>query len=230
LEASKKRGVLVAMLFLQIFVLFLTFSRAALFGWVLASVIFLWMSRRLYRTYGLILVLSCSTILSGLILHEQLLNRGGIINYNEFARRSDQPRLTYQNMAIQMSKKHPYLGVGWNQYPVFTEKFVPEGSSQEFHMQTVHSIYFLLLAETGILGLGCFLIFALLPIWRNFRRGITTETALLLAIWLFLLAIGFCDHYLLTGMQGRLLLFIPAALLGMACQKTPYSACTDTKP
>lgn len=226
LEIKKGRSWLGAALFLQIFVLFLTYSRAALFGFAGAILIFFGLAKGLYHLRALSLVVVCSILLSVVILHDQLLNRGGIINYNEFAHHSDQPRLSYQNMALEMGKQNLWLGVGLNNYSLYAEQFAPK-QEPGFLIQTVHSIYFLIFAETGLLGLCSFMLFAALLIWRNLRQGITRESAPLLAIWLFLLAVGLCDHYLLTWQQGRILLFISAGLL--AGQRISYSIPKSTK-
>jgi O-Antigen ligase len=202
-----------AAIFFQIFILFITYSRAALFGWIGAFSIFLFLACRLYPIKSLAIVVIVGGLLSGLLLQEQLLNRGGVINYNQVAKMSDLQRLTYQEIALKIAKQHPWLGVGWNQFLLYAKAAAGKDVPQDFHFLIVHSIYFLLLAETGILGLSCFLFFAISLIWRAWRGGITRERVLLLPIWLFLLAVGFCDHYLLTGQHGRILLFVSAALL-----------------
>ncbi len=213
LENKNKRIFLGSALFLQTLALFLTYSRAALFGWILAMGFLFWSGRRFYRLLPLFLVAVGAISLSFFILHKQLLHRGGIVNYNQVAKASDSQRIAYQKMAVKMAKNHPWLGVGWNQFLQHAQEVAPLNMPENFQFLPVHSIYFLLLAETGTLGLGCFLLFVCGLTMQICKQGISREIIPLFAIWVLLLLIGFCDHYLLTSQQGRMLFFISAALL-----------------
>lgn len=213
LENKRGRIFLAGALLAQILALFLTYSRAALFGWMIITIVLFWVGRRFYSILSLFFVLGISILLSLVILHKQLLQRGGVVNYTETVKASDFHRVEYQKMAVKMAKNRPCLGVGWNQFLQHAQEVAPFTVPENFQFLTVHSIYFLLLAETGILGLGCFLVFACSLLIQIWRQGINRDTALLFIIWTFLLLIGSCDHYLLTCQQGRMLFFISAALL-----------------
>jgi len=156
-------------------------------------------------------VLLISALVCGLMLHEQFLERGGIINYNEFAGRADRDRVQYQNIAFSMLKAHPFLGVGWGQFSVEMHRFIPEGATI-LHLQTVHNLFLLLAAETGLVGLFLFLGFVGHSLWKLWIIPPSLQRALLLTMWGFLLWFGCCDHFLITTQQGRLMFFLIAGL------------------
>jgi putative inorganic carbon (HCO3(-)) transporter len=71
---------------------------------------------------------------------------------------SSSNRLNYWKTAVNMAIKNPILGVGYQAYPQNFEKYAPEIVG-EFGYRTAHSTWFLILGETGFLGLFFFLTF-----------------------------------------------------------------------
>lgn len=65
---------------------------------------------------------------------------------------SSSNRMNYWKTAVIMAIKNPSLGVGFNSYPENYEKYAPEILG-EWGFRTAHSTWFLILAETGPLGL-----------------------------------------------------------------------------
>lgn len=212
LQRKKGQVALGLLLFFQVFVIFITYSRAALFGWMGASAILIWLMRTDRSAKWLALLLTTATLLSGAILYDQLAHRGGVVNYNATARESDASRLIYQDMAMKMANDRLWFGVGWDQFLFYSGDLAPQQLPRAFMFQTVHNIYFLLLSQTGLLGLLTFLGFIGWTLWSHLKH-VTPESAALIAILLFLLAVGLCDHYVLTGQHGRLLFFLSTALL-----------------
>lgn len=86
-------------------------------------------------------------------------------------------------VAWRMSADNPIVGVGLNNYPVVANDYVSEpGSLERLDLivdkaQVAHNAYLQLLAETGVIGLGLFLVVAGLSLsaaWRaagRFRRA-----------------------------------------------------------
>lgn len=223
-EKRKLRISIGAAIILQLFVLCLTFSRAAILGSVLCTL--LWFSlcliRRKHllfdRVKSLALVLFTAFSLSFILLYPQFLQRGGVINYNQLASSSDSDRIIYQNISFEMIKEHPIKGVGFNHFHLKMEEMNSQGKSPNIS-QIVHNIYLLIAAEMGIPALLIFLSFIISLVWRAIKQGLNSTSITLLSIFLFLLWIGLCDHYPFTGQHGKIMLFVAAGLLA-GCLKT----------
>jgi O-antigen ligase len=71
---------------------------------------------------------------------------------------SSSNRINYWKTAVNMAVRNPFLGVGYQSYPQNFEKYAPEIIG-EYGYRTAHSTWFLVLGETGFLGLIFFLSF-----------------------------------------------------------------------
>ena len=203
--------------FLQMFALFITFSRSALFATIIASVIWLFIMR-CYQKISIrsttLLILS-SLAISSFLLFEQIIERGGVINYASLARASDHVRFFYQDIALRMIFEHPLLGVGFQQFSAAAPSFLPLGSElMPASKSVVHNIYLSIGAESGLIALIAFfswIIFLIRTAWRS--KQIKSETGLFFAIFIGFLFIGCCDFYPIFFQQGKLLFFGCAGLL-----------------
>lgn len=212
-EERWKRGLFCAAIFFQIFTLFLTFSRAALIGFLLATLVWLFFRRKekpIVKSVGLIFVLSCT--LSLFLLLPALQDRGGVINYNQVAQVSDQGRVVFNDIAIGMVKKHPLMGVGYNNYTLHMQEFSPQ-KLEPIQFFPVHNIYLLVAAEEGLIGLFLFLLFLGAVIVKALKGSVSPTASSLLAIFVGFLFIGGCDFYLLGSQHGKLMFFLIAGLL-----------------
>jgi len=208
-----KRGILGFSICLQIFTLGLTFSRAAIFGLGGSFALFfllLWRIKGL-RKRALILMVPflVSGFLGGVILKDQFIQRGGIVHSNIQSKKSDRPRLYYQKIALEMTKKRPLFGQGWNQFLIDLEPQQPEN----FFMQKVHNIYLLILAETGVFGFLAFFSFLGSLLYWTWKKGCDLITATMGCLFAFFLWVGLVDHYWISTPHGRLIFFLMAALL-----------------
>ncbi|MDE3056168.1 MAG: O-antigen ligase family protein [Verrucomicrobiota bacterium] len=188
---------------LQFFVMLLTYSRSALFGWFLATLFWFFYKKEKFSLWLIALILT-STAASCLILHEQLLSRGGVFNYNSPAKESDSMRLVYQEKALNTIKEHPFFGVGFGQLPL--------QSASQNHSE-VHNIYLYLAAESGLPALLLFLLFLASLARQIFFSPPTPYLRTLASLLLLFLFIGGCDFYPLYSQQGRLFLFLSLALM-----------------
>lgn len=224
---AKKRGIRILIGFcipIQIFTLCLSYSRAAIFGVLVGGFLYLFYNARLKKKFVFQLATSCliGAILSGGILHEQFLSRGGIVNYNNLAKNSDSSRLHFQNIALKMIRERPFIGHGWNQAEIQLSEFVT--GKEEWDLQKVHNIYLLILAETGIFGFLAFSGFLVSLFYWTWKKGIDLLSATLLTIFVFSLWIGCVDHYWITMHHGRLLFFIIAGLLAGYTQEPVFTS------
>lgn len=202
---------------MQVFTLFLTYSRAALFSFILGSIIWFFFALKKHRVKALAITVCTSILLSFSLLYPQLLTRGGIVNYNRMSEGSDQIRIQGQQMAVKLIKDYPFLGVGMGNYSLKGQDY-----ADEFPM--VHNIYLLIGSERGLLTLCSFFIFLLAILKTGFERRFDSLFLSLFCILLAYLFIGFCDFYLIFFHQGKLLFFLTAAFLSADVKTKSYSS------
>ncbi|HSX13352.1 MAG TPA: O-antigen ligase family protein [Chlamydiales bacterium] len=203
---AQKKTILTLALLVQMFALFLTYSRSAVFGILLGTIVwftFAFYHRHFYR-YLAGAIVSCVAICSCL-LFEQYLHRGGIVNYNETAKNSDQVRIVAQSTAIEMIKDHPVAGVGFQQFSKVAESYGNKTGT--------HNIYLFICSEMGMLALIAFLVFIWIVLRGAISSPFSSEKASLLAIFIAFLFIGGCDYYPITFQQGKLMFFMTAAMI-----------------
>jgi O-antigen ligase len=211
-DQSKRKWVWAILIFLQLFAMSLTFSRAAVFAFGLGVII--WFIMKWKHSPHLLkaaILLFSSIAIIGFLFQEQLVHRGGIINYNHVAIGADSIRWQYQNLAFQMIQKYPWFGVGFQQFSTRAHEFLQIDPAQ--HVNGAHNIYLMMAAEMGLLALLCFLAFI-----ASILRGIacaknTPFLPSLAAMFIGFLFIGCCDFYPTMFQMGRLLFFTTAGLL-----------------
>lgn len=119
--------------------------------------------------------------------------------------------------AFAMWSRSPFFGVGLGNFLVALPEVTTNRSL--FFLQPVHSIYLLLLAETGIIGFATFGVFLYLFTARVYRIGIGNWTKfshsyapIYTLAFVMLLLIGTVDHYLFTLQQGQILFVLLSVL------------------
>ena len=153
------RPLLACAYFVQFFALGITYSRSAIFAYFIGTVIwFAWMRWHqkivLHSTAALILV---SGAITGALLHEQIVCRGGIVNITKLSHESDRIRIFYQNLAFRIVEKHSLTGVGYGQFTIRLNSFLPAGVQPlQASTNVVHNVYLMLAAENGLLSLFVF--------------------------------------------------------------------------
>ncbi len=171
---------------------------------------FLWVREAPKKIVQLFSILVCSAGVCFFLFSAQIFARGGIVNYTSHVQMADQERVTYQKAAIAMEKEHPWLGVGFNNFQFHIEKYTgPTGL-----IYKVHNIFLLILAETGILGAACFLLFLGDLLVKLFKAPKSLERSLFISLLLGLILIGGCDMYLLENAKLRIVFF---SILGLSC-------------
>ena len=223
-ESKFRLVLLINIIFLQIFTLYIVFSRSAILALVFAMLIwgFLQLKREKMRSpaFRRFLILASAIIISGLlgigIFYSQLAARGGIINYNAVTTYADSERIQYLRMAIDMIKEHPLLGIGFNNFQLYEDPIQPNYPGHIFFSK-VHNIYLLIASEMGLVSVGLFLLFIFSILKKTgqspSRPENFQERSFLLAVFWGLLFIGSCDFYLIHTPHGRILFFGFGALL-----------------
>lgn len=201
-------------IFIQILALTVSFSRAAIIASFFSTLLyFLFLVRfpeRRKAIKELIFLLAASSALCLVLFYPQLFARGGIVNYNEITQGADTERLVYQQIALDMIKERPLLGVGLNNFQIESHRFFPD---VRIFFARVHNIYLLIAAETGLIGASFFLLF-FVSILRNIVHCLDSQQGLfLMSLFVGLLFMGACDFYFICRPHGRILFFGIAALL-----------------
>ncbi len=214
-----KRLFLQVMILLQFFALYLSFSRAAILALFLSALVWCFLQlKQKSRSRGLAILAGTvvfSALIGAIVLYPQLKARGGIINYNKTSQEADSERLIYMKVAAKMIKEHPLLGVGYNNFQIYSQHEQPRFPHNYIHSK-VHNIYLLIASEAGLIGVSIFLLF-ILAILRAALKKMADEAfqekAFLFSTFFGFLVIGCCDFYFLENPQGSILFFGIAGLL-----------------
>lgn len=84
------------------------------------------------------------------------------------------PRLALWKYGLTMFREHPWLGVGWGEFPLYQLKLVCTLGGVEIANNS-HDIFIDLLVKSGVLGLGMLLVPLLLWLARALRVPTTVE-------------------------------------------------------
>ncbi|MBS0648859.1 MAG: O-antigen ligase family protein [Verrucomicrobia bacterium] len=208
---GKKRGLLSGAIALQVFCLFITYSRSALYAAGFVTVVWVLLtSLKEKKISALVWVAGGSFLLSLGLLYPQLFERGGVVSYNAVAQSSDALRLTVQDVGIAMLRAHPLLGIGFNNYMLAFPTFAQGPSLPATY---IHNLYLHLGVEVGILGVLSFLIFCFLVLKKGWEHRQSAEVLTCLCVFVAFLCIGLVDFYPLCAQQARLIFFLSAGLV-----------------
>ncbi len=185
------RRLMIIMSVILVTVLFLTFSRAAL-GGLIVAVIYV-ATVRYRRLWWLILAAGIlATILLVFVgVGEQFVNR--VVQGVQFQDRANQMRLAEYNNAIAVIQAYPFFGIGFGRAPDIDL------------VAGVSSIYLAIAQRIGLIGLAAFITLMLslfVQSWRSLSTAIAhhneTHASWLIGLQagvLAALAVGLLDHY-----------------------------------
>lgn len=197
--------------------MFFSFSRSAWLSLIICVVLFIYFKRDQFRLknvrakifypapqlfYSLIFFLILAALYSPLLLARA--DSG-----NRLENISSTERLDQYQEARELFALSPLSGTGLNNYTVRLMELFPD--RPVYALQPVHNIYFLLVAELGLIGLILFL--ALLIFGWQYRSGLRLNEIYAVPLILILI-IGLLDHYFYTSYIGIILasLFLSAAI------------------
>jgi hypothetical protein len=198
-------------IFLQIFSLFITYSRAALAAWFIASCfwfIYIYVVKKRICKSLLLLIVSSFVICLGLF-YEQMEAKGGVKGYTIISKERDGDRIDLQDFSFLQIKQHPFIGVGYKNYVDAAHKYFSNYPS----INPVHNIYLLMWVELGLAGLIAFLTFIISMLYRALSRYDDPMVVTLISIIGALVFIGLFDHYLYSYMAGVIIFFSAFGLL-----------------
>jgi len=196
---------------IQIVGLFLTFSKSAILGLILAvGYIFYRNKTNVPRgTFKKALFLGLILLLLIYIINP---------NLNVFFFKSLNERLLFLEAAKNMILAHPLLGVGLGQFVPQMQSYLPV-ELLDWQFQPAHNVFLLIWAELGLVGLVifCWFIYKLFRAHKNVPRGTIDShknlSGLFKAILAGFLFIALFDHYFWDIQQGQIMFWIVLGIL-----------------
>lgn len=216
LSLSKRKFIWSALIFLQFFALTITYSRGALFSYLIGVAIWFgwnWRTHNRKELFKTAILLGSISFFLLILFHEQLAWRGGVFSSTKVSQRTHVYRSGLEHIAWRMIEKEPLFGVGFLQFSLRGQEFIEPEKKSSDHINGVHSIYLILAAESGLLALLCFVGFVASILLRAVRAEPTPYIGSLIAMFIAILLIGGKDFYPLSFQIGKLLFFLTAGLL-----------------
>ncbi|MEL6148930.1 MAG: O-antigen ligase family protein [Chloroflexota bacterium] len=202
---------------LMLWMLFMTFSRAAWLGFIASGVLFSLLTGRYIvaatatrrRIIGLISVAVLLGITFLGLFRPFIFARAGVgTEYTEV--RSINDRIVYNEIAIEAIREFPVWGVGAGNFPWYASHYLFYVAHSEYKGDNVHNIYLTVQSELGAIGsllaiIGVVTLPALT--WQPRTTEPQWEHAAFLCSIAALLVIGIFDHYPWTIFHFQLLLW-----------------------
>jgi hypothetical protein len=197
-----------------LWVLFLTFSRAAWLGFAVGTGCILWFVQRhlpdrKFRRYGWFTlgVAAGLGLLFVILYHPFLLVRtGGGERVESTETRSIEDRALFMQIAFEASKEYPIQGVGSGNYPWYASHYLFYRLKTNQRVVNVHNVYVLIQSELGIVGLSLTGLLFVLGLWLSGKRAPYDPYSIgLIAGFCALAVIGLFDHYPWTQVHFQVL-------------------------
>lgn len=229
---SQRKLLTSALIFLFVLTMFLTFSRASCYVWVMGTALFLGVGifkKGIFDEQQRKRLLILSSVIGGVfvvtiaLLFNQLVVRGGFVNFNGVTAYSNNERLLFIKLGIALFLHYPLLGVGYNAFALYPYGMVnSELAGENMRGSLTHNIYLQIACETGLIGLitiGFFIGSLILPV---FKLKLNALTFSLLMIIGSLLMLGMLDHYLWSYTSGRLMFFLFCSLFAASISNQKF--------
>jgi len=186
-------------LFVFLFSLLISFSRAIYLSLLIMSITLLFIKRKIDipRSTLLILFVTCFTFF--IIYHDFIVSRMSLNNRIES--NSIEERISMNEIAINLIKEKPFFGWGINSYTAVLKN--NNNNLAGYSLQPVHNSFLLVLSELGVLGLISFLLIYFYLLYNSIVQNKKFSILMLFSI----LPVLFLDHWMLSLHLGLLLLF-----------------------
>jgi putative inorganic carbon (HCO3(-)) transporter len=135
-------------------------------------------------------------------------------------------RITLAQTALAIIKDHPWVGVGLNNYQLVSPQY---DATNYVRNVTVHNLFLLIAAETGLVGLAAFLTFLailLVQAWRIIKRApndiVWVAGVGVFSTFIVVVLHGITDYALLGSVQLITQFWIIAGLSAALIQRIEY--------
>ncbi len=219
------RMIRIVLLFILMFGLFLTFSRAVIIVFVVGSLLlfliaFFKFKELKFRIIGLFLLFAVVCLLFTILFWPEFQARFLGTSLEEQAVTL---RVYYNDIALSVIQEKPILGLGLGNFVWYLSN---NYQFEEFWLyQPVHNLYLLIAVEIGIIGLIVFLIFIAKILLKGLKQVFRREILFIFYFLLFtFLALALIDHYFWTIQQGRLAFWVVLAITsGLILKNSKHS-------
>ena len=167
-EIFKKKPYINYIIFIIIVIgIILAGSRAAFGGFVVGLIIVLFLAAQKYRVYGIIFAL----LAAGMFM--LIAPKSGVFDRAENLSEDYLFRQSIWKEAFEISKAHPYLGIGYGNYKSYIKKYA---QNQYLEIEDGELVYFdqpengylKIMVELGFIGFAIFMLFLITPIVKGF--------------------------------------------------------------
>jgi len=165
-NSEKKRVINYLIFFLIIAGIVIAGSRAALGGFVIGLLVIFFMAAKQLRIYGIAIVVIAIILVS-------IFPKAGIFDRAKNLSEDYLFRQSIWKEAFEISKKHPYLGIGSGNYKNYVTR---HAQNQYLELEEGTLIYFdqpengylKIMVELGFIGFTIFALFILVPLFKGF--------------------------------------------------------------
>ncbi|MET4014108.1 O-antigen ligase [Mucilaginibacter sp. UYP25] len=138
-------------------------SRAAFGGFAIGLIVVFFMAARQYRVYGLILIILAGLAYSFLSTKTVLFARAGNVSEDYLFRKS------IWQKAFDISKEHPYLGIGAENYQQYIKRhaqdqYLEVKEGELLYFDQPENGYLKIMVELGFTGFVIFVLYLLMPL------------------------------------------------------------------
>ncbi|OKS86396.1 hypothetical protein RG47T_1852 [Mucilaginibacter polytrichastri] len=188
-------------------------SRAAFGGFAIGLLLVFFMAAKNYRIYGLIFLVLSYFAFTLISIHTGVFDRAKNISDD----------LTFrQNIwkeAFDISKQHPYLGIGANNYQSFVirhnqDQYLEIEDGQLVYFDQPENGYLKIMVELGFIGFAIFLLFLLVPLIKGlllFIRNVYDKRVALFMASLISFLVAFNTVY--SIFDNRLLIMVASMVV-----------------
>lgn len=226
-ETKKERIAYSTILAMNIFGLFMSFSRAALIALAISAAFF-FLAILIKQGFTRIVIVSgvimmFSVVSAALVFKPFLLARTNLISDQ-----SAKERIFYANIGLSMIKNYPFTGIGIGTSMLHMQQYSPL-KLEPWEIQPIHNYFLLSAAEFGVPGaiilVILFLSYLKDQLWM-LKKHFDIYNLSLLSIFVGFLVLMMFDHYFYTIEQTQILLWL---ILGMIAAEI-YSAKQNASP
>ncbi len=214
---------LIILLFLNVFGLFVSFSRAGVLGLVLSgSVFYFYLYQNTSRNiFSKQIALFIAVVAIPIAILWPFLSTRATITDN-----ATKERVFYNTVGLKIALSKSFFGIGAGTSVLHMKQY-SETDLKPWEIQPIHNFYLISWAEWGIATLA-WLFLLLYPIFLLFKRKMELWSTSLLAIGVSFLLLFLFDHYFYTIWPTQVLIWlILGIILGSTVQKATYDTVSE---
>lgn len=230
----KTRWIGTLVFFIGLWMLLLTFSRAAWGGFAVGAFVLLPLMLRhrlrqsaIRRHVFITLILTIMLGITFVLMYRPFLSARAGIGEESIELRSISDRVVFNEIALTAITENRVFGVGAGNFPWYASYYLFHNTDYDLRGDNVHNIMLSAWAELGIVGLTLFIVAQIAGIEAALQRIKNTndERAVFLAGFIALIAIGILDHYTWTILHFQTLWW---GLIAAAMSHTVINDATPT--